>query len=302
MKSSFVESSNRLQDFYLKSPLPATHRQNEIASSRPALIMTKILFLAFVLGSTLSAETKIEAENRKLREQLAAAQAALSAVERTHAATQQDLTKAVVVQTNESKATGKKLEAVVDQISESEETGKKLVETVQAESAATRTATKKIADAVSTTGNATVAVLSSQMKEQERSTKADARKLANDLKESNIARDKATADRIAVEEASAIRQAKMQKDIDDLKVTADIIADRKDSRVQGYAFWTMVVMVVLVPLVTIGQIHLTNKVKGVHSIVNGRYSALEEKYNALEEREHARELLKALHTPPPNGT
>ena len=262
----------------------------------------KILILLLTCTALL-AETKTEAENRKLREQLAASQAALSAAEsrakRLETGTQK-LTDAVAVQAEAGEKIGDKVEEIKGKIDAAQATDRKLAETVQTEAVETRKAARKLVDVVEVKGNATVAALSSQMKEQERTALLDRRKLANDLREANVARDKATADRIAVEEASAIRQGKMQKDLDNLKVTADIIADRKDSRVQGYAFWTMVVMVVLVPLVTIGQIHLTNKVKGVHSIVNGRYSALEEKYMALEKREHDREVLAALHTPPPN--
>ena len=257
----------------------------------------KTILALFLTCTALIAET-----NAELRKKLAETEAALVA-EKTRVSNlergQQKLTDAVVVQTRESKATSADIKEVKGKIDAAQVIDHKLAETVQKEATETRQAANKLVDVVAVQGRATVAELSSQMREQERTALLDRRKLANDLREANIARDKATSDRIAVEEASATRQAKMQKDLDNLKVTADIIADRKDARLQGYAFWAMVVSVILVPLVSIGHIHLTNKLKGVHSIVNGRYSALEAKYNVLEKRENDRLYLEALHTQPP---
>lgn len=258
----------------------------------------KTILLLLVTCAALLAETKTESE---LRKQLAAAQAALSA-ERARAAGTEKLVEAVSATTETSKDNSEKIEAVADQIADAQESSQKLEETVKAESAATRTATKKIADAVSVQSNATVTALSSQMKQQERTGIESARELARNLKEANIARDKATADRVAAEERSAARQAKMQKDIDDLKVTADVIADKKDARVQGYAFWTMVVTMVFVPLATAGGIYLTRKVEGVHGMVNGQRTAMEAEIREFKEREHARQVLEALHTTPPKKT
>lgn len=249
--------------------------------------------LALLLTCTgLCAETRTEVE---LRKQLAIAETALAA-EKTRTTTlergTQKLTEAVATQTRTSKETGEKIEAVKDKIEEAQASDHKLAESVQTQAVETQKATKKIADAVSTQGNATVSVLSTQMKAQERSAQSDARAIAKDLRLAKVALEKANEDRKASEREQAAAIAELNR-------KADILADKKDARDKGYSFWTMVVMMVFVPLATAGGVYLTRKVEGVHGMVNGQRTAMELKIQELQEREKTRQILEALHTPPP---
>lgn len=252
----------------------------------------KTLFLILALACSLAAETRQEAD---LRKQLAATQAELAAEKARTKALQsvqagtQKLTEAVKEVTETSK---KNAEEVKDKIEEAQANDHKLAETVKSSAAEAQKATKKLVDVVSVEGSATVSALSSQMRQQERSAQSDARAIAKDLKLAKAALEKANEDRRISEREQAAA-------ISELNRKADVLADKKDARLQGYAFWTMVVTMVFVPLATAGGIYLTRKVEGVHGMVNGQRTAMELKIKELEDREKARQILEALHTTPP---
>ncbi len=259
----------------------------------------KHLMILFALtgGTALIAETKAEAE---LKKQLEATQAALTAERARNAALSagtKKLSDAVAVQAETSKSNAEKIEVVADKITKTEENDKRLVETVKAQGVATQSATRTLADVVTTQNAAVTTAISAQTKQQQIALAA-AREVARQLEEQNkeLAR-RYDESRIAKEQNDKQLKA-VSDDLKELK-TAQLISaaeDKRGAQKDQYKFWTdlgtpliqgactiLLALVVYFQLKASGQAKQQKESIGqIATTVNGRTDRLLEEVDRLK--------------------